>query len=105
MAEPVANKEEALRRLRASGGQLAKLGVARVGLFGSFVKGSQSPSSDVDILVDFAPTERSFDNFMDLSFFLEELMGRRVELVTTESLSPYIGPRVLREVERVEVGG
>ena len=40
---------------------------------------------------------------MDLSFFLEELLGRRVELVTLESLSPHIGPHILREVERVPI--
>ncbi len=103
MAEPVADKEEAVRRLQASAGKLAKLGVAGIGLFGSFAKRSQNPTSDVDILVDFAPAQRSFDNFMDLSFFLEELMGRKVELVTTESLSPYIGPQILQEVERVQI--
>ena len=39
-----------------------------------------------------------------LSFFLEELLGRKVELVTPESLSPYIGPHILREAEYATVG-
>ncbi len=57
--------------------------------------------SDVDIYVEFAPDAHTFDNFMEPSFFLEELLGRRVELVTPESLSPHIGPHILKEVERV----
>ena len=53
--------------------------------------------------MDFAPDQHSFDNFMALSFFLEDLLGRKVEVVTREALSPYIGPHILREVERVTV--
>lgn len=40
---------------------------------------------------------------MDISFLLEDVLGRKVELVTPESLSPHIGPHILREVERVPV--
>lgn len=82
---------------------LLSLGVKDVGLFGSFVTGNQTPESDVDILVEFEPERHSFDAFMDLSFFLEDLLGRRVELVTPEGLSPHIGPHILREVERVAI--
>src|SRR3990172_7953989 len=77
------------------------LGVRRLGLFGSFRRGDQRPDSDVDLLVEFEPGRKTFDSFMDLAFFLESLLGRRVELVTPESLSPYIGPRILREVQYV----
>ena len=38
---------------------------------------------------------------MDLSFFLEDVFGRRIELVTTDALSPYLGPHILSEVEYV----
>jgi hypothetical protein len=101
MIRPVDNKEEAIQRLKASCGKLAALGVNSVGLFGSFAKGFQKPHSDVDILVAFEPGKHSLDNFMELSFFLEELFGRRVELLTLEGLSPHIGPHILREVEHV----
>lgn len=79
--------------------QLKEFGVKRWGVFGSFARGEQSNRSDVDILVEFEPGKKSFDNFMHLAFFLEEQIGRRVELVTPESLSPHIGPHILREVE------
>jgi uncharacterized protein len=79
--------------------RLKALGVSRLGLFGSFGRGEQHSGSDIDLLVEFAPGRKSFDNFMELSLVLEEILQRRVELVTPESLSQYIGPHILREVE------
>jgi predicted nucleotidyltransferase len=66
--------------------------------------GQQNANSDIDILVEFEPDHKTFDSISKLAFFLEELFERRVELVTLESLSPYIGPRILREVEYVNFG-
>lgn len=84
--------------------QLKQFGVKRWGVFGSFARGQQNTWSDVDILVEFEQGKKSFDNFMHLAFFLEEQVGRRVELVTPESLSPHIGPHILREVEYAPIG-
>lgn len=81
--------------------RLNDLDVRRVGLFGSFLKKQQTQQSDVDVLVEFESGQKTFDNFMHLSFFLEEFFGRKVDLVTPESLSPYIKPRILAEVEYV----
>lgn len=103
MKTQVETKDEIVKRLVSASQKLASFGVINIGLFGSFAKGYQTPTSDVDILVDFAPDRYSFDNFMDLSFFLEDLLGRKVELVTPQSLSPYIGPYILQEVERVAI--
>jgi uncharacterized protein len=52
-------------------------------------------------LVQFAPGAKTFDSFMALAFLLEDAMGRTVELVTKESLSPYIGNHILDEAENV----
>jgi uncharacterized protein len=101
MSTSVENKEAVIRRIMGARMRLAALGVTNVGLFGSFVRGEQTPASDVDLLVEFTPEKHSFDNFMDVSFLLEDIMGRTVEVVTPESLSPHIGPQILREVERV----
>lgn len=96
---PVTTKEQIFALLRANGPQLRRFGVRRYGLFGSFARGEQHSGSDVDILVEFKAGQKSFDNFMRLAFFLEELLERKVELVTPESLSPHIGPHILREIE------
>jgi predicted nucleotidyltransferase len=95
----VQTKSEVLSLLAAHAGDLHRFGVQRYGLFGSFVRHEQKTTSDVDILVEFSPGQKTFDNFMNLAFFLEELLGRRVELVTREALSPHIGPHILAEVE------
>lgn len=73
-----------------------KFGVSKIGLFGSSARDEQVESSDIDILVEFE--KPSFDRFMDLSFFLEELFGKTVDLVTTNGISPYIEPAIRKEV-------
>ena len=83
--------------------QLKQFGVKRWGVFGSFARDQQNARSDVDILVEFEQGKKSFDNFMHLAFFLEEQVGRKVELVTPESLSPHIGPYIMREVEYASI--
>ena len=100
---PVADKSQILIALAEQEQRLRAFGVQRLGLFGSFVRGEQSADSDVDLLVEFRPDCKTFKNFMDLSFFLEELLGREVELVTTDALSTHIGPRILQEAEYVTV--
>ena len=81
--------------------RLTSLGVKSIGLFGSFVRGQAGQESDVDLLVEFDSGKKTYDNFIDTCFLLEELLGRRVELVTKDSLSPYIKPYILKEVEYV----
>jgi len=53
--------------------------------------------------VDFENDKKTYDNFIGLSFYLEELLGRKVELVTRQSLSKYIGPHILRQAEHVTI--
>jgi len=82
--------------------ELAKFGVKRIGLFGSYVRNEQKPKSDIDILVDFDPEKETFDNFMNLHNYLEELFSNeKIEIVTVNGLSPYIGKYVLKEVNYV----
>jgi uncharacterized protein len=92
-------KQDILAAIDQNRSHLKALGVKRIGLFGSFVRGEQRPESDIDLLVEFDPGRKTFDTFMELAFFLEELLQHRIQLVTVESLSPYIGPHILREVE------
>jgi len=96
---PVSTKAEVLERLRQQQGQLRALGVARLGLFGSFVRDEAGPDSDVDLLVDFAVGRKDFDGFFALLDFLEELLGRDVELLTRPGLSSHVGPHILDTTE------
>jgi predicted nucleotidyltransferase len=94
-------KQQVAECLAQAREQIRALGVRRIAVFGSVVRGQARPDSDVDLLVQFDPERKTLRNFMSLSFLLEELLGRRVEIVTTEALSPYIGPHILREAEDV----
>jgi predicted nucleotidyltransferase len=95
------NKEDIFRYLQENSRTLQAFGVNRLGLFGSFQRGEQNSESDVDVLVVFEPNQKTFKNFMDLCFFLEDILGRKVDVLTPESLSPYFGNEILAEVEYV----
>jgi hypothetical protein len=82
--------KEILRRYR----------VNKIGLFGSFSRNEANNNSDIDLLVDFY--EKSVDNFIDLAFELEKIFGRKVDLLTEKSISPYILPYVQNEVRWYE---
>ena len=99
MSTSVQTKREIFKTISDHSAQLKELGVKRLGLFGSFVRGEQTPESDIDLLVQFEPDKKNFDNFIHLNGLLEDLLRRRVEIITTEALSPYLGPRILSEVE------
>ena len=101
MDKPVDTRADVLERPTAAADEIRVLGVQRLALFGSFARSEARPESDVDLLVEFIPGRKSFDGFMQLYDLLEERLGRRVELVTTEALSPYIGPHILAEAEDV----
>ena len=73
-----------------------KYSVVKIGVFGSYVRGEERTSSDIDILVEF--DKSTLHNFMGLIFYLEELFGKKVHLVTNNALSPYIRPTVENEV-------
>ena len=75
-----------------------KFGVKELGIFGSYVREEQEESSDIDILVEFREGYRAFDNYMDLKFYLEELLGLRVDLVSKTALKPRLRSYILKEV-------
>ncbi|MCA9870361.1 MAG: nucleotidyltransferase family protein [Anaerolineae bacterium] len=80
---------------------MRSLGVQRLGIFGSYVRGEQTDASDVDLLVEFEAGKKTFDRFMRLAFYLEDLLEQPVELVTPESVSPYIRPYINSELQYV----
>lgn len=92
-------KKEILRILEKQRDVLLKYyKVKRVGIFGSFVRGEEDLKSDIDIFVDFE--EPSFDNFMGLSYFLEELFDRKVEILTPAGVESIRIGHVKEEIQR-----
>ena len=90
-------REEAISILRGYLPSLRRdFGVRGLSLFGSTARDEAGPNSDLDILVDFevGPT---FDSFMGLKFFLEDHLGKKVDLVTPAALKPRMRPVVERE--------
>ena len=82
---------------------IRKFGVKRIGLFGSVVRGELKIESDIDILVEFEEESEKFPNLMNLYFYLQDLLSGKVDLVTPESISPYLAPYILKEVKYIEV--
>lgn len=90
------NRDEILKCLAEHREELAGFGVKSLALFGSVVRGEAGPDSDLDFLVEFEGPA-TFDQYMNLKFFLEELLGRPVDLATRKALKPRLKPYVERE--------
>jgi len=89
-------KEEAIQRLTDHRQELVRLGVKSLALFGSVVRDEARPTSDIDLLVEFEG-QVTFDRYMNLKFYLEQLLGCRVDLVTRKALKPRLRPVVEEE--------
>jgi len=85
------------------GPDLKNLGVKRIGLFGSASRDEMTDNSDIDFIVEFYEGGKSFDNFMDLSYLLEDILDNQVDLVTPEALSDNLRNRILPEVQYIEI--
>ncbi len=70
--------------------------ISFLGLFGSFSRGEQTKESDLDLLVTFSKGKSLIDH-IKIEKDLEALLGKKVDLVTENSLSPYIAPVVKKE--------
>ncbi len=90
------SREDIFELLERERDTIRRLGVNRLGLFGSYVRGEQKSDSDVDILVEMEG--QSFGAYVEVLDFLEELFGRKVDLVPKEDIKPFLKKRILREV-------
>lgn len=101
MGQTALTRQQAEAVITASEPEIRALGVVRLALFGSVLRNQARPDSDVDVLVQFTPGAKTYEHFFALSELLESRLGRPVELVTTEALSPFIGPRIIAEAQDV----
>jgi predicted nucleotidyltransferase len=92
-------KEQIVKTITNTKPELQRFGIKNIGLFGSYVRDEQTKSSDIDILIDFDSDKENYDNYMAVYDIIERLfLNERVDIVTKNGLSPYIGPRILNEV-------
>ncbi|KAF0152168.1 MAG: DNA polymerase subunit beta [Ignavibacteria bacterium] len=95
-------KENILKTLESNKLKLSEFGIRKVGLFGSYISNEQSSGSDIDLLIDFEPEKETFDNYMAVYDLFEKIFkNEKIEVVTKNGLSPYIGPKILKEVQYV----
>lgn len=87
---------EVLDRIADHRADFGRYHVKALYVFGSVARGEDRPDSDVDVLVDFASSP-TFDDFMGLKIYLEDLLGRRVDLVTRNALRPRLREAIVRE--------
>lgn len=72
-------------------------GVVSIAVFGSYAKNKQKKRSDIDIFVDLKEKYKTFDNFMELKFFLEKIVGRKIDLLIKESIREELKSRIFKE--------
>jgi len=95
------NKNETLKLLQAHKAELMKqFSVIGLALFGSTARDAASPNSDIDILVEFDGPATSA-RYFGVQFYLEDLLGRPVDLVTAKALRPELRPFIEREALHV----
>ncbi len=99
-------KNKVLKQLKIHNQDLKRYGVKRVGLFGSFARNQEKPGSDIDLVVEFDPSafgtdmKGLFDAYMSLSYFLENLFGRKVDILTLEGVETIRVRGVAEEIKK-----
>jgi len=92
------NKKQILELMHDKQKEIERYGVKKIGLFGSYLKSRHKRDSDIDILVEFRRGEKTFDNYMDLKFFLEDLFNNDVDLVIKENVRLELKKDILKSV-------
>ena len=96
------NKSKIKLKLKENQAHINNYGVDLIGIFGSYAREEQNQNSDIDLLVSFKEGFETFNNFMNLYYFLEDIFkGFKVELVSKNGLNQYLEPIILNEVEYV----
>ena len=89
-------RDDILQRLKEHQEEMGKrFSVRRIGLFGSYLHGNESETSDIDLIVDLS--EPTFDHYMDLKFYLEALFKRPVDLVLSDTIKSRLKPVIQKE--------
>ena len=95
------NREELLDILVKNEQQLKSQGVKLLGVFGSFARNEQTDKSDVDLIVEFEAGKKSYKRFIELTYFLEDTLKRKVELLTQHSVSKRVMDEIQKDIKYV----
>lgn len=101
MDSPIQNKKQLIEQIFVHQKQIRSFGVLRLGIFGSFARDEMNAESDVDFFMEITSEYKTLNNFLALHRYLKNLLGRKVEIVTPQSLNKFIGKYILQEVEYV----
>ncbi len=93
---PTTNREDVLAALKSNRTKIMRYGVKSLALFGSAARNRLRKNSDVDVLVQF--DQPTWANYIGLKFFLEDLLGRKVDLVTMKGLKIAVRPSVEKDL-------
>ncbi|MFN3908192.1 MAG: nucleotidyltransferase family protein [Flavobacterium sp.] len=96
-------KEQILTTLEKHSNDIKKFGVNEIGLFGSYVRNEQTSESDIDLLIHYQNNEMDFFKLISLEEYLESILNRKLDLVTKNGLSEFIGPYILKEVQYAKI--
>jgi len=94
------NKSEVIRLIQQRQSEIQAFDVASLALFGSTARGQEKNDSDVDFLVTFHHPA-TFDNYMSLKFYLEDLLDRQIDLVTESSVREAIMSNIEQDAIRI----
>ncbi len=92
------NRDTVLEVLRNNKHEIEKLGAYKIALFGSYARKENTVKSDIDLMIEVQTEKKTFDNFMNICFFLEELFGKKVDLLTRESVSSDFYNMIKKEI-------
>ena len=92
----ISNRDDLVAAIKANRRTLKQYGVKSLALFGSAARDKMRKGSDVDVLVQF--DQSTWKNYIGLKFYLEDLLGREVDLVTPRALKPATKPSIEKDL-------
>ncbi|HPI91419.1 MAG TPA: nucleotidyltransferase family protein [Spirochaetota bacterium] len=94
-------KNDIKKKIQKNSGILKNYHVNRIGIFGSYAKGTPSENSDIDLLVDFSETITLFQ-YVHLADSMRNILNSGVDIVTLNGVKPYLKDSIMNEVEWIE---
>ncbi|MFH1908226.1 MAG: nucleotidyltransferase family protein [Chloroflexota bacterium] len=95
----VSSRDDVIAIIKANRRALKRYGVKSLALFGSAARNSLRKRSDIDVLVQF--DKATWENYIGLKFYLQDLLGREVDLVTPKALKPATRPSIEKDLFHV----